>query len=236
MGAEELLDLARSGEVDEMQALAVLRNPRCPTEAAELLAAQRMLLRRDSIRALLAGFRGMPLAQSLNLMATLPWLALLDIAQAPRTPPQVRRHAEQRLLGRIESMTRGERVALARRCHRPMVRQVTRTGDAMILEAFLDNPRATENDILVILNTAEPTPEFIAIVVRHHKWGQYRGVRAAVVRNPRTPLSLALSVLVQLSRRDLRDLCDRRDVPDAVMDAAQALKEKQDRGIRHVGS
>ncbi len=72
------------------------------------------------VRELLAGFPGFNFCRALDLLATLPWVSLLTISQAPKTPPVVRRHAERKLVSQMLTMALGEKIALARRAHRAL--------------------------------------------------------------------------------------------------------------------
>ena len=131
-------------------------------------------------------------------------------------------------------MTRGERIALARRVHRTMLRHLIATGDGQVLIALLNNPRLAENDILIILNTATAPPDFYTELARHHKWGQYYGVRRALAVCPHTPIPIALSALVQLGTRDLQNVCARPGVRPEIQAAAAALNTREARGSRRI--
>jgi len=233
MNTDQLRRLVESGELDDLDALAVLRNPYCTVEIAELICDSPRLLDLHDVRERLSGFRGMSLSRALTLMATLPWLSLLRLSQQPATPPLVRRQAERKLLERVQRMSLGEKIALARRCHRPLIRPLIQEPDAQVLEALLDNPRLVENDLLVVLNTARPPAPFFGALARHRRWGPAYRIRRALVENPRTPLPVALSLLVQLRPSDLDAVASRPDVPEKVRDAARALGERRrDEGAR----
>lgn len=234
MNSDELLEFVGQHELDEHQGLEVLRNPYCSAGIAVLVADSRRLLQSQSIRENLSRFRDFPFSRAMDLLATLPWTSLLNVAQTPSAPPVVRRQAEKRLLNKLLQMTLGEKVALARKTHRPLLRNLIAGGDGEVLIALLDNPRLTEMDILVILNTAAAPPTFYFELAKHHKWGQYYRVRLALAECPRTPLPLAISALVQLRKADIEVICDRQDLREEVRNAARALKEKEDQGLRRV--
>jgi hypothetical protein len=234
MNEAELLSFVKSGQLDEHSAIDVLRNPYCTAEAAVVIASRRELLASHTVRELLSGVRDMPFARAMDLIATLPWTSLLALAQSPRTPPVVRRHTEKKLTAHLESMALGEKVALARRVHRPLLRTLIARADLHVLAALLDNPRLTEDDVLLMVNTAAASPEFFVQVARHPRWGQCYGVRQALAVCRRAPLTVALAALVQLRSRDISDIASRPDVTVAVRDAARGLKEKEDRGLRGV--
>lgn len=234
LSTAELAALVHGGELDEADALAVLRSPFCTAEIAEAIASRRELLGGHTVREVLSGFPGLGFSRAMDLIATLGWASLLAVAQSPRTPPVVRRHAEKKLVIGLPSLSLGEKVAIARKVHRPLLRPLIEAADALVLTALLDNPRLTENDVLLILNTIRPPADLCMAIARHHRWGGCYAVRLAIARCPGTPLPVALSALVQLRPSDLEALAARPDVSDPVRDAAAALKKKEDSGLRRM--
>jgi hypothetical protein len=229
-----LLDLVRSRQLEELEVLHVLRSPYCTAQVAEEIASDRRLLDGHAVRERLAGFPGFNFSRAMDFLGTLPWTSLIALAQAPKTPPVVRRQAEQRILTQFITMALGEKVALARRAHRAIFGALVTTGEGTVLSALLNNPRLVENDILIMLNTSEPPPEFFAALARHHKWGQYIQVRRALVECPHTPYPLALSILVQLPLGELKRALERPDVPENIRNAASSLLEREAQGRRRV--
>lgn len=234
LDTDGLLTLVRGRQLDELEVLQVLRSPFCTAQIAEEIASDRSLLDAHAVREKLAGFPGFTFGRALDLLGTLPWTSLLAVSQSPRTAPVVRRQAERKLLVLLTSMALGEKIALARRAHRAIFRPLIGTGDGQVLSALLNNPRLVENDILVMLNTSEPPPEFFGEVARHRKWGPYFRVRRALVECPHTPLPVALSVLVQLPLAELRRALARPDLPEGVRQAAESLLEREASGQRRV--
>jgi len=227
MGSGELEQLVRQGGLDELQVLQVLRNPYCSGELAQTLAGSRSLLTSHKVRELLARFRGLNVATAMNLLATLPWLSLLEVAKAAKTPPLIRRNAEARLLGKVMEMTLGERTALARKAHRPLFKRLIGSGDAQVIIALLSNQYLVENDILLMLNTMSLPQEVVVEIARHQRWGRYHRVKLALVVCKQAPLPVALSALVELTSRELSNICTRPDVLEPVKQAAQQLREKR---------
>jgi hypothetical protein len=234
LDSEKLLEFVEQRQLDELEVLQVLRSPFCTAQIAERIANDPRLLDAHAVREKIAGFPGFTFGRALDLLSTLPWTSLLSLSQSPRTPPVVRRQAERKLLGQLVSMALGEKIALARRAHRAIFKVLISTGDGQVLSALLNNPRLVENDILVILNTSEPPPEFFGELASHQKWGPYLRVRRALVSCPHTPLPIALSVLVQLSVTELRRILEHPDLPEAVRQAAQSLLDREASGERRV--
>jgi hypothetical protein len=219
LDSDQLMDFVRERQLEQLEVLQVLRSPFCTAQIAERIVA---------------GFPGFTFGRALDLLGTLPWTSLLSLAQSPRTPPVVRRQAERKLLSQLVSMALGEKIALARRAHRAIFRVLIGTGDGQVLSALLNNARLVENDILVILNTSEPPPEFFGELAGHRKWGSYIRVKRALVRCSHSPLPVALSILVQLSVMELRRILEYPDLPEDVREAAQSLLDREASGQRRV--
>ena len=234
LNSEQLLELVRDRHLEEVDLLKVLRSRFCTPQIADLIAAEPQNLDGHSVRELLAGFPGFTFGRAMDFIATLPWTSLLSLSQSPRTPPVVRRQAERKLLGLVPSMSLGERIAVARRAHRAIFQVLIGAGDEQVLCALLDNPRLVENDILVILNTGEPSPGFFPELARHRKWGSYLRVRRALLLCPSTPLPIALSVLVQIPLVELRRILEHPHLPVEVREAAESLIEREAQGRRRV--
>lgn len=224
---DELLVFVRRGGLDDFQVLDVLRSPFCDARIAELLANSRDHLGTQAVREKLAGFPGLSNAHALNLLGSLPWSSLIAVAQNPKTPPLVRRQAERKLILQTPTMSLGEKIAVARRAHRALFPALISNGDEKVLTALLDNPRLVENDLVVLIGTGRPPAKFITAVARHQRWGKSYRVRLALVECPSSPLPLALSVLVQLPKRDQRTIAGRGDVSERVRLAAEALGERR---------
>jgi hypothetical protein len=234
LNAKGLLDLVRGRQLDGLAVLKVLRSPYCTVQVAEEIASDRRLLGGHAVRERLAGFPGFNFSRAMDFLGTLPWTSLVALAQAPKTPPVVRRQAERRILTQFSTMALGEKIALARRAHRAIFGPLITTGDGQVLSALLNNPRLVENDILVMLSTTEPPPEFFSALARHNKWGQYFQVRRALVECPHTPYPLALSILVQLPTTDLKRAFAVPELPENIRSAINALLEREAQGRRRV--
>ncbi len=230
LGPKELMALVAGGDLDEIQVVQVLRNPHCTVEIARRIAANRGWTTSHLVRERLASFRGMPVGTVLNIMPTLPWLSLLHVAQEPRTPPVIRRHAERQILSRLQRMALGERIALARLAHRELYRHLLELPDPEVLKALLDNPRTIENDVVLLLLRAEQGSPLFAAALRHRRWGACYGVKHAIARAPHAPSPLAISSLVHLKLADLEEIAGgHAGAGPTVRNAARALLDRQAR-------
>lgn len=154
-------------------------------------------------------------------LAALYWRDLIEIASDVRVPPALRHEAESSLVNRLEELTLGERVALARLATRGMIPALRGSKEGRVLRALLDNRKITERDVLGIASRADSPSEFLGSLARHPFWGGRRAVRFVLAGHPRTPVAAALRLLLELSRRDLKKLASDQRVPRIVRVGAE---------------
>lgn len=171
--------------------------------------------------------RGMPTPRVADLVATLPWLGLLYLAQDPKTPPMVRKMTERRLLLKLPKLTLGERVGLARRTHRALYVPLFASAESPVIVALLENPRLTESDVVQLLNSKNPNPVVFSAVLRSPRWAPRRGIRMAMARNPSTPLPFALSAVAELGPGELKGLAEDPGLPKNVRIGVLGLLRKR---------
>lgn len=227
MGPDQLLTVAEGEGLDDGQAIEILRNPHCTVKVAERVAEDRRLLGSDRIRRLICSVRGMPTPRVANLVATLSWLGLLQLAQDPKTPPMVRKMTERRLIHKLPKLTLGERIGLARRSHRALYRPLIATAEGQVIVALLENPRLTESDVVDLLNSNNPHPVVFSAVLRSPRWAPRRSIRVAMARNRSTPLPVALSAVAELGPGELRALAKDPGLPEPVRNGVLGLLKKR---------
>ena len=232
MNADELAGFVASGLGDEIDAMKVLRNPHCTFAIAMEIASRSHLASSSGVRELVCSVRGMPPGKVLDLLATLPWLSLMTLAQNPRTPPRVKRQAETRLIHRIGKLTIGERIAAARRAHRALVPHLMKLGEIEVVRALLDNPRLTGDDIVRLLQGADVPSAVFGELVRHPRWGPRPEIRFAIARGGGAPLPLALSALAQMPLGDLVTLTEDPTLRPEIRVAARQLHARRSRANR----
>ncbi len=151
----------------------------------------------------------------------LGWRDLAELTVNQRVSPVLRREAEKLLKTRLPELSRGEKVALARRSSRGIVEVLFEEADALVLRAVSSNPRATENDFARVLSRSEVPATFLSWLADQSSWSQRRCVRLALIRHPRTPPPSALHLIRALSRQDVAELRHDAAAPRLVRVAAE---------------
>jgi len=197
------LDDPRLG-LDEL--LRLLGSRRVPASVIERIGGDPRWTRHAAVRRRLALHPAAPTRLALRLTPQLGWRDLVEIASDPRRSAVLRRAAERDLEARVEQLTVGEQIALARGAPAAVARSLLGSGEARVLASLLDNPRLREQDVVGIASAADAAPELLARLAGHPEWGGRHAVRLAVAANRRTPIATALRVVAILDRRGLRRL------------------------------
>ena len=206
---------------DEQVLHAVLDNPNCePFHAILILnnayvteaVVQRVLDHPDwmshyKVKVALVNCRATPFSVASRLVYELFWRDLAMLALNFRVDPRLRRTAERLVLQKLEEMSVGERMALAKIASRNLLvhlRNVER--EPGVLRNILRNPRLVEEDLLALLSRPRLPVEFIRELVQHPEWAYRENVRMAIFRHPHTPTHVALQLARRMKANQVRRL------------------------------
>jgi len=199
----------------------LLRNTRTASEVLARVAADARWLRHGRVRRLLAAHPNVSPATAGEVLRHLLWNELLEVGAHPRAHPYVRRRAEEMLRARVDELSPGERVSLARRAPRGILSVLIDTDDARVLDSALGNGRLVEADALRIASTRRSPSAVLGRLAVHPRWGARLAVRLALLRNSATPVPAALRLVSELGRRELTRVARDATIPRIVRVAAE---------------
>ena len=169
--------------------------------------------------------RRTPWSVSRGLVGRLYWRDLADVVEDTGAHPALRRRAERILCERLPDLALGERVALARKATPDLIAALGRSGETPVYRVLLGNPRLRATDAAGIAASEDARGEVLRLLAGHANWGKLRAVQLALVRNPRTPVAVALKLLSRLAREDLKKLGEEENVPQIVRVGARRQLE-----------
>lgn len=164
-----------------------------------------------------------PRALSLRLVDALFWRDLAEVAAMVQLPAAVRMRAENQLLEQLAFLRKGDRIALARRAVGRVALALLADPDVRVVGPCLENPRLRESDVLTAIRADEPSRVFLESVGASRRWTERYAVRLELVRQPRTPLGVALAQLSSLNPGDLRELAGNPRAAPLLQLAAERL-------------
>jgi len=103
-------------------------------------------------------------------------------------------------------LTLGERKALARRADRKTLDRALRDPHPEVIAILLGNPFLTEADVVRLAARRNVAQGVLRAVFRSLRWVVRPAVRRALVKNPTTPLPVALSLAPHLDGMEARDV------------------------------
>lgn len=138
------------------------------------------------------------------------------------------------LYSRVQAMSVAEKVKLALKGNKDARTILVRSSNKMVMRMVLQNPRITEEEILMLAKNRNVDDEVLRIIAANRDWTSSYALRAALVENAKTPIPAALRFLSTLQMREIRNLAKSKNVPTII--SAQAKKllfAREGGGPRH---
>jgi hypothetical protein len=129
------------------------------------------------------------------------------------------------LVSRIMRMSVKDRVRLAMKGNREARSILIRDSNRIVAQAVIQNPRITDQEIEKIAAMRTVPEEILRQIATNRRWAKLYPVIHNLVRNPRTPVSIAIGLLPRLHVKDLEALGKNRNVSDAVRNQAFRLSK-----------
>ncbi len=128
---------------------------------------------------------------------------------------------------RLTSLTVAQRVRVAFRGNREERLFLIRDPNRLVSTAVLKSPKTNEADAEAIANMKSVSEDVLRAVAQRRDWMKKYSLMAAIVRNPRSPIDVTLSLVLKLSQRDQTALSTDRNVPEAVRVTAKRIVQRR---------
>lgn len=150
-----------------------------------------------------------------GVVVTFPGAAPLLVALAARLrapgPP------------RREVLTLPEKMQRAAACDREERFQLLRDPNKQLHPLVLRNPRIAIDEVAWAARLPSLNPDALKLIAEHPEWGQNPAVALALVRNPKTPIPVAVKLIPRLPVAELRALARSQGRPPIVSAAKKLL-------------
>jgi hypothetical protein len=151
---------------------------------------------------------------------------LLDVGEAApepvideTLPPEGQERAST--LQKIASLTVAQRMALAMKGTREERAILIRDPNKIVGVAVLSSPKINEAEVESIAKMSTLSEELLRMIAFSRAWTKNYGVVHALVKNPKTPLAVAMNFLSRLTEKDVRAISTNRNVADALRTTAR---------------
>jgi hypothetical protein len=144
---------------------------------------------------------------------------LVDMAPEPEAPPEG--EDEKTTMQRIQAMNVAQRIAVAMKGSREERAILIRDSNKIVGVAVLSSPKLTDQEVETIAKMTSISDELLRIIAMTRAWIKNYPVVAALVRNPKTPVAIAMNLMPRLNERDLRLLSTDRNVAEILRTTAR---------------
>jgi hypothetical protein len=211
--AEVLQSAASDPALGEDLALALLKRTDLPSETLEALSKNGSAMKSRKVKLALAQHPRTPRHVSLPMVRHLFTFDLMKLALTPVVPADLKRAADETLIRRLETISTGERLALARQASGVIAGALLADPESRIMTTALENPRLTEAPVIRVLTRGDSPASFVEAVCRHEKWSVRREIRVALLRNAKTPMGRAMEFARSLPANVVREILNGSHLP-----------------------
>jgi hypothetical protein len=213
---EELQRLAGDPSFSEDRALALLKTSDLLPAIIEALAKNTAVMKHRKVIAAVVAHPRAPRHVVFPALRQLFTFELMQVALSPAVNADVRRAAEDTLINRLEKISLGERMTLARRASGRVAGALLLDPDAKPVAAALENPFLTEAMTAAALASHKASQALIDQVCHHPRWCHSRDIQLALLRNGNLSLARALEIARRVPGGILREVLADSALPPEV--------------------
>ncbi len=211
--ADVLQSAASDPALGEDLALTLLKRTDLPGEALESLTRNGSVMKSRKVKLALAQHPRTPRHVSLPMVRHLFTFDLMKVALTPIVPADIKMAADEALINRLETISTGERLTLARQASGRVAGALLADAESRVMTTALENPRLTEAAIIRALTRSDSPGPFVEAVCRHSKWSVRREIRIALLRNAKTPMARAVEFARSLPANIVREILNGSHLP-----------------------
>jgi len=151
-------------------ALALLKQPNLRPEIIARISKNRPLMKSRKLKLALIAHPKTPRHLLLPLLRHLFTFDLMRVALMPTIAPDIKIAAEESLINRLEKLSLGEKLSLARRASGRVAAALLNESDPRVIDAALQNPRLTETAIIKEVTRRKTNQILVEAISNHPKW------------------------------------------------------------------
>lgn len=223
--SEVLISVAGDFRLTEDLALSMLNRRDLPREALEELNKNGAVVKHRKVRLAIVMHPRTPRHVSIPAVRHLYAFELMQVASFPAVAADVKRVAEETLIGRLKTISSGERYGLAKQSPGRVAAALLFDAEGRTMRAALANPHMTEALIVNALRSEEATEMLVAAVCQHNKWSRRNEIKIALLGHQKTPFAKVFQFADELPVRVLKDVLHTARLSDNVKKYLQSVVE-----------
>jgi hypothetical protein len=225
--ADILIAIASDARLTEDLALALLNRRDLPREALEEMNRNSSVAKQRKVRLAIVMHPRTPRHVSVPVIRHLYAFELMQVGLFPAVPADVKRAAEETLIGRLSTISSGERYALAKQSSGRVAAALLLDQEERIMRAALLNSQMTESHIARALRAEEGTELLVAALCKHEKWSRRNDIKMALLANENTPFARVLQFANELPVKVLKEVLLNSRLSDNVKNYLHSVIEER---------
>ena len=212
--AEDLIAAAGHGSLNEGFALALLHRRDLPAAAIEAIARNSSVIKQRKVLIEIVQHQRTPRHIALPFLRRLFTFELMDVALAPAIAADLKLVAEDLLINKLETLSLGERIALARRASPAVTGELLLHPERPVIEAAMQNGRLTEASVVRSLASRTVSVLLLSMLSEHPKWSLRREIQVAILRRPETPEAIVRQTAAKLPKPAIYEILQNSRLPE----------------------
>jgi hypothetical protein len=131
---------------------------------------------------------------------------LMQVSLTPAVASDIKRAAEGQIVLRVESLSAGEKISLAKRGSGRVAAALLQEDDERVISPALDNAHLTEALVVQALMKPRAPTILFELASEHRKWSHRREVQISLLRSEKTPLEKTRELASKFSEEFLREI------------------------------
>ncbi len=123
----------------------------------------------------------------------------------------------------MDYLTLGEKRSLARTHTKERLGRLLYDTNPLVVRNILENPSLTEPDVLKMASRRPNHEKVLTTIYQNDRWVSSYDVKTAIVRNPYTPVPIALGLLLFLKKQDLAEIAVDSTLHEVIIATARML-------------
>jgi len=224
---EILSAVAADFRLTEDLALAMLNRRDLPREALEELNKNGAVVKHRKVRLAIVMHPRTPRHVSIPAIRHLYAFELMQVASFPAVAADVKRVAAETLVGRLKTVSSGERFGLAKQCPGRVAAALLFDAEERTMRAALANSHMTEALLVKALRSDEATEILVVAVSHDQKWARRNDVKTALLGHDKTPFDKIVQFAAELPLRMLKDVLHTAKLSEQVKKYLQSVLERR---------
>lgn len=224
---EVLIAIAGDPRLTEDLALSLLNRRDLPSKALEELNKNGAVIKHRKVQLAIVRHPRTPRHVSVPAIRHLYAFELMEVSLFPAVAADVKRLAEETLIGRLKTISSGERFTLAKQGSGRVAAALLLDEEERVMHAALANPYMTEALIVNALRSEGATDILVSAVCHHEKWSLRNEIKIVLLGNEKTPFAKILQFANDLPVRALKEVLRTSRLSDNVTSYLKTVVEQR---------